>query len=441
MVMLSLFGILFLLIFLSVPIGISVGISTIVTVIFFTDSVQPLTLSQQFFTSLDSFPIMAIPFFMLSGIMMGKGGISKRLLAFAGALIGFIRAGLAMMTVVACMFFSAISGSGPATVAAIGSFVIPAMTKENYGRGYASALTASAGSIGIIIPPSIPFVLYGVVGNVSIGELFLAGILPGVMIGCLLMGVSYLIFRRTETSKSLSQEEVVAATLDTEFSRSFDLKNVWKTFYDAKWALLTPVIILGGIYGSVFTPTEAAAVACVYAFIICNFIYKELSWTDAYDSVVGTLKIIGATTYMISLSIAFSYILSIENIPQNMANFITDFSSNPYVLISLIIVFLLIVGAFIDTIAAIVILTPILLPIATQVGYDPVHFGVIMVVALAIGFVTPPVGANLFVASSIGNVSIEKISKAMVPFFIILLISLFIISFLPFLSLYLPSFM
>jgi C4-dicarboxylate transporter DctM subunit len=434
-----LFAVLFLLIFLSVPIGIAIGIATVVTIVLFSDNIPLLTIAQKVFTSLDSFPIMAIPFFMLAGILMGKGGISKRLLNLAGSLIGFVKGGLAMMTVLACMFFSAISGSGPATVAAIGSFVIPAMKKERYGAGFASALTASGGAIGVIIPPSIPFVLYGVTGNVSIGELFMGGILPGILIGILLMAVSYVILIRKGIEKSAADIEVAAASESGVAGSNKGFKHLVKTVYDAKWALLTPVIILGGIYGSIFTPTEAAAVAILYGFVVGKFLHKELSWKDIYDSMAETLKIVGATLYLIALSVCFAYVLNIENIPQSIAGAIISISDNKYIVILLIIGFLLIVGCFIDTIPAILILTPIFLPITTQVGVDPVHFGVIMVMALAIGFITPPFGANLFVATAIGNVSIEQISKSAVPFFFAMVLGILLVAFLPFLSTYLPS--
>ncbi|MFK2826450.1 TRAP transporter large permease [Bacillus sp. B190/17] len=445
MTTLVLFASLFVFIALSVPIGIAIGLSTLITAMFFTDGIPVMTLTQKVFTSLDSFPIMAIPFFMMAGILMGKGGVSKRLLDFAGSLVGFIMGGLAMVTVLTCMFFAAISGSGPATVAAIGSFMIPAMDKEKYGRGFAAAITASAGAIGVIIPPSIPFVLYGVVGSVSIGSLFLAGILPGIMIGVSLMIVSYFIIKRKaqKAASTVSKESIAlnetSAAIEQIKAKRIDFKHVLKTFYEAKWALLTPVIILGGIYGSIFTPTESAAVAIIYGLIVGMFIHKELSWRDIYDSALETIQVVGATLYMIGLSIAFAYVLNIEQIPQQIADFILGFSTNVYIVLFLIILFLLVVGAFLDTIAALVILTPILLPIVTQVGVDPVHFGVILVTALAIGFITPPVGVNLFVASAIGNISIERIAAAAIPLFVVMLFILFLISYIPFFSTFLPS--
>jgi len=422
-----LFGSLFLFCLLSVPIGISIGLSTITTILFASDNIQLSTIAQKAFTSLDSFPIMAIPFYMLAGILMGKGGVSRRLLDFANSLVGFLIGGLAMVTVLTCMFFAAISGSGPATVAAIGSFMIPAMNEKKYGLGFASAITATAGSIGVIIPPSIPFILFGVIGSVSIGGLFMAGILPGILIGVILMIVSFFIVKK----KNLKTEGLE--------QKKISFKRVWSTFYEAKWALLTPVIILGGIYGSVFTPTEAAVVTIFYALIIGVFVHKEMKWRDIYDSVVETVTITGTTLYMIGLSIAFAYLLTIEQIPGTIASFITSTTDNPIIVLLMINVFLLIVGAFIDTIAALVILTPILLPVAVQIGIDPVHFGVIMITNLAIGFITPPIGVNLFVASGIGKTPMEQIIKSITPLFFAMLVSLLLISYIPAISMFLPN--
>lgn len=422
--MLVLFGTLFILIFLSVPIGFSIGAATIITIYTTIDSINVGTIAQQAFTALDSFPIMAIPFFILAGVLMGRGGVSKRLLDFASSLVGTITGGLAMVTVVGCLFFAAISGSGPATVAAIGSFMIPAMIEKNYGEGFSAALTATAGSTGVIIPPSIPFVLLGVTGGLSISDLFIAGILPGALIGVLLMIASFIIIKLKKIDINPSEKKV-------------NIKEIWTTFYKAIWALLTPLIVLGGIYAGVFTPTEAAAVAIVYALFVGVFIYRELRWKEIYESLVETIKITGATLYMVGLSIAFAYLLTIERIPATIAEGILMASENPIIILLLINLFLLVLGAFLDTIAAIVILTPILLPVAVEIGLDPIHFGVIMVANLAIGFITPPVGVNLFVASAVSKVSFDKIVKASVPLFLTMFIALMLISYVPGLSLFL----
>ncbi|MBM7096930.1 MULTISPECIES: TRAP transporter large permease [Alteribacter] len=424
MTILILFGTLFLFILLSVPIAIALGLSAIFTILITTD-MNLTIIAQRAFTSLDSFPLMAIPFFMLAGVLMGKGGVSKRLLHLATAIVGWVTGGLAMVTVVACMFFSAISGSGPATVAAIGSFMIPEMKRRNYGAGFASAITASAGSIGVIIPPSIPFVLYGVVGSVSVGSMFLAGIIPGLLVGLSLLLISFLISKK---------HNYRAATT------TYSFKDMMTAFWDAKWALLIPVIILGGIYGSIFSPTEAAVVAVVYALVIGTFVYKELNFRNIYQAFVEASIINGATMIIIGLSISFSYLMTAERVPMTIADYLTSLSEHPIVILLLINIFLLIVGAFIDTISALVILTPILLPVVVQVGVDPIHFGVILITNLAIGFITPPVGVNLFVASNISGTRIEAISRAVLPILLMLIISLLVITFVPELSTFLPQY-
>jgi len=420
MTMLILFGSLFIFMALSVPIGIAIGLSSMLT-IYFSDSVDMTMLVQKLFTSLDSFPLMAIPFFMLAGLLMAKGGISEKILNLANQLVGWMVGGLAMVTVVACAFFAALSGSGPATVAAIGSFMIPSMKEKNYSPGFAAAITAAAGCIGVIIPPSIPLILYGVISGTSIGELFKAGILPGILIAIILMIVSY----RTVKKDGNVQPEIVQVNFKTL------LHSIW----DAKWALLAPVIILGGIYGGVFTPTEAAVIAIVYSFVIGTFVHKAMKWKEIKESLLETISLTGATMYMIGTSIAFAYLLSVERIPTTIAESITSISSNPVVILLLINIFLLFVGAFIDTIPALAMLTPILLPIATEAGVDPIHFGIIMVVNLAIGFITPPFGVNLFIASSVGKISIENVMKSMFSILLFMLIGLLIITYFPALSL------
>ncbi|MGJ9384381.1 TRAP transporter large permease [Salipaludibacillus sp. CF4.18] len=421
-----LFASLFLFLLLGIPIVASIGAATLLTM-YFTTTLPLTIIAQKAFSALDSFPLLAIPFFMLAGLLMGKAGVSQRLLNLATILVGWMVGGLAMVTVLACMFFAAISGSGPATVAAIGSFMIPTMREKGYNEGFAGALTAAAGSIGVLIPPSIPFVIYGVIGGVSVGGMFLAGIIPGVILGIGLMVVSYFIAKK----KDYKPEKVINLTF----------KEVLKALYDAKWALLIPVIILGGIYGGVFSPTEAAVVAVVYSLIIGLFVHKELSLTDLYDCFKQTVIINTITMIIISFSITMSYIMIVEQIPGTIASFIMGLSNSPIVILLIINVLLLIVGMFFDTISALVVLTPILLPIVTAVGIDPMHFGVIMVANLAIGFITPPLGANLYVASSVSGIKVEKITRGIMPFLLSLIICLLVITFVPILSTWLPGLM
>ncbi|MBY7144520.1 TRAP transporter large permease [Virgibacillus sp. NKC19-3] len=420
MTMLLLFGSLLILILLSVPIGIAIGIASMLTILV-SDTINMTMLITRLFSSLDSFPLLAIPFFMFAGLLMGRGGISKRILTLANQLVGWMVGGLAMVTIVACTFFAALSGSGPATVAAIGSFMIPEMKKKQYDPGFASALTAAAGSIGVLIPPSIPLILYGVISGTSIGELFKAGILPGLLIGVVLMVFSYIAIKKDGT--------IVTEKTDYSF------KTLLRSIYDAKWALLAPVIIIGGIYGGFFTPTEAAVIAIVYAFLIGTFVHKDLKWQEINESLTETIHLTGATMYMIGTSIAFAYLLSTEQIPMKIANMITSLTSNEIIIILLINLFLLLVGAFVDTIPALAMLTPILLPITTAIGVDPIHFGVIMVMNLALGFITPPFGVNLYIASSVGQTPIEKMFKSMVPIILFMIAALLIVTYVPTISL------
>ncbi len=414
-----LFSTLIILIMMSVPIGITLGLSTLLCLALTTD-IPLIMIAQKSATGLDSFPLLAIPFFILAGALMCNGGISKRLVNLAESLVGFVVGGLAMVTVLACMFFAAISGSGPATVSAIGSFMIPSMKERGYHGEFAAAITAAAGTIGVIIPPSIPFVIYCVVAQESIGDMFIAGVIPGIMIGLALMFVCYLTARKRGYASS---------------SEPPTFKAVSAAFKEAVWALFVPIIILGGIYGGVFTPTEAAVVAVVYSIIIGKFVYKELDFKTLYECLRTSGLINGATEFMIGFSMAFASYLSLAQIPANIGSWLGSVSDNPYVIFMLINVFLLILGCFVDNIAAVIILTPILLPVVKNLGMDPIHFGIIITVNLACGFISPPYGINLFVASAISGESIEKISIAIIPSFLAMVFCLLLLTYFPIFSL------
>lgn len=403
---------------LSLPIGIAIGISTVVCMFLFSEI--PLILIPQYcFTAIDSFPLLAIPYFTLAGNLMGGSGISKRLVIFAESLVGFITGGLAMVTVTSCMFFAAISGSGPATVSAIGSFMIPQMKEKHYDGPFAAALTAAAGSIGIIIPPSIPFVLYGVITGASITEMFLAGIIPGIMIGVTLMFTSYFIAKK--------RNYPVAAD-------RFSLGTVFRALRYSVWALAVPVIIMGGIYGGVFTPTEAAVASVAYALFIGFAVHKELTLSGVLDALRETVVVTGASTFILGLSMSFATYLTIEGIPMRVGEWIVTFSSSKYIVILLIIVFLLIVGCFIDNLSSMIILTPIFLPVVKGFDIDTIHFGLFMTVALGIGFVTPPFGANLFVASTVSNEPIDVIAANAAIFVASMIVVLLILAYCPWFS-------
>ncbi|WP_411953989.1 TRAP transporter large permease [Alkalibacillus sp. S2W] len=418
-----LFGSFAVLLLLSVPIGIALGIATLLTIIA-ADTVPISFLMTELVTSLDSFPIMAVPFFILAGEIMGKGGISERLFNFANSLVGSKTGGFAIATIITCMFFAAISGSGPATVAAIGSIMIPAMVRQGYDKAFATATVAAAGSIGVIIPPSIPMVIYGVTGGASVGNMFIAGIIPGVLVSVSLMVWAYLYSRKMGYKGTLEK---------------ITLKHIGQTFWHAKWAMVIPVIILGGIYGGKFTPTEAAVIAVFYGLFVGLVLHRELRFRDLPKVIADSSLTTATVLIIVGTANAFGKFLTVEQIPNQIANWMLGLTENHIILILLITALLLLVGCFMDTIAAIIILTPILLPIANSIGYDPVHFGIIMVVALAIGFITPPLGVNLFVSSGISGLSIEKISKAVIPFFFAMVFALIMIVFIPDLSTWLIS--
>ena len=400
---------------LSLPVGIALGFATMLTLVLATN-IDPIMVTQCAVAGLDSFTLMAIPFFMLAGNFMRYGGISKRLLDLADNIVGFFTGGLGAITTVTAMFFAAISGSGPATVSAVGSFMIPEMEKKGYDKGYATALSAAAGTIGVIIPPSIPFVIYGVATETSISDLFKAGFIPGILVGCCFLVYNYIIAKKRGWIGN---------------GRKFDFKALWVSFKRAFWALLSPVIILGGIYSGFFTPTEAAAVACVYTLIIGTFVYKEIHWKEFVDCMMDTVVVAGATTFAVGMATSFSYILTLEEVPVSVSNFVLGLTDNKILILLIINLFLLVVGMFMDNICSCTILAPILLPVVASYGVDPVHFGIIMTLNLAIGFITPPYGANLFVGSAIGKIPFQRLVKWIWGFIAVAVLALLIVTYFP----------
>lgn len=408
---------------LTVPIGFSLGIASL-AYIFATDQLTLGFVARNMVTGTDSFPIMAIPFFVFAGELMGGGGISKRLLDVANVFFGRIRGGLAIVTVVVCMFFAAISGSGPATVAAVGGMVVPTMLEKGYDKKFVLALIAAAGSIGVIIPPSIPMVVYSVTVNSSVSSLFLAGFIPGILIGLVLIVYSY-VYARKAGYKG-----------DTEpFSIGRALREVWR----GKWALLSPVIILGGIYGGIFTPTEAAAVSVIYSLIIGLFVHKELNFKQMLDVTKRSCETTATILVVIGCATGFSKVLTLGRIPTTVATLLTTMTDSKVLILLLISLLLLLVGCFMETVCAIMILAPILFPVVTALGVDPIHFGIIMVTNLAIGFITPPLGVNLFVASRVGETTLDVVIRGIVPFLVLMIATLMLITYVPAISMFLPN--
>lgn len=414
----------FLLIFfaLGIPIAISMGLAAAVAI--WWDGGTPLiVLVQRSFTSIDSFPIMSIPFFVLAGVLMEFGGISRRLVNFANALTGHFSGGLAIVTVVTSMFFAAISGSSAATTAALGSILIPAMISRGYHRNFTGAVQSVSGELGVILPPSIPLILYGISTETSIGDLFMAGFLPGLLIAGSLIITVFIIAKKRNYAKETRKSG----------------KELWQAFKESFLALLMPVIILGGIYGGYFTATEAAGVAVGYAFIVGVLIYREIKLKQIMHVLTTSVVTTSAIMFILASAGLFGWILTREGIPQDVAEFFIGISDNPYVFLLLVNLFLLIVGMFMETNASIIILAPLLAPVAIQLGVDPVHFGIIMIVNLALGMCTPPLGINLFISSQIAKINLVQISRGMIPFYVTLLITLLMITYFPQIAMFIPN--
>lgn len=416
-----LFGSFGLLLLIGAPITIALGVSSMATLLFL--EIDLVYLVQVAYSSVDSFPIMALPAFILAGALMEYSGISRRLVNLAEAIAGPATGGLASATVLACLFFGAISGSGPATTAAVGMLMIPAMIRRNYDKGYASAITASSGGLGVVIPPSIPMVIYGVSGNQSISKLFIAGFLPGLMIAAGLMGVNYI----------LCQKKGYVGSAD-----SWSVQKILIAFKEGFWSILAPVVILGGIYSGFFTPTEAAVVAIFYTLFVGIVIHKELKWKGGAKSLEACTWLTGRVLLIMFTARAFGRLLVQYRVPEIVANGMLAMTNNVYLIWALVIAFLIFVGMFMETLATIMILTPVLLPVMVKLGVDPIHFGIVFVVCCEIGFETPPLGENLFIASGIGDTSIEDISVKAIPFSIVEISAVFLIAYIPQISLWLP---
>ena len=404
----------FVLLAMGVPIGVCLALPLLIMI-----AIEPIVpasyIAEVFYSGVANFTMMAMPFFMLSGAIMDSGGLSKRLVRIANSMVGRITGSLGMVTVIACMFFGAVSGSANATVAAIGAIMIPQMVKNGYNKYYATALVAAAGSLGIIVPPSFPMVLYAVTQNVSVGTLFIAGIGPALLVGFVLILINYSYCKK---HKIRGREK---ASLQ-EFGAS--IRDGWP-------ALLMPVVVLGGIYGGIFSATEAAVVAVVYGILVGLFYYKELKIKAMFGMYRDNAIFIGGTMLVLAPSAALGKVFAMQGVTEAINEFFLGRSTNRYVILTLIFLILFLAGMFVQTSPCIVILGPLLFNVASKVGVDPIHFGIVMIMALSIAFVTPPVASNLFVASSMTGIPIMKITRAIMPFIVGLIICLFIIGFVP----------
>lgn len=413
----------FILLLLNVPIAVCLGAASVIAM-GVDGSTSLVAIPQAMFTSVNSFSLMAIPFFILAGNVMATGGISKRLVNFANLLVGGIKGGLSMAAILASMIFAAISGSCPATTAAIGSIMLPEMEKNGYKTDFSAATVAAAGTVGQVIPPSVPMVTFCVLGGCSVGTLFMAGILPGILMGVVMMVISYIY-------------AVKHKIIPVREKKS--LKEILHVLMDSIWAILMPVIILGGIYSGVFTPTESAAVAVIYGLLVGAFIYRDLKLKDIVkilnDSAAGTAVIM----LIMATAGGFSWILTSERIPQLIATTLLGLTSNKYVLLFLFNIVLLIAGCFLNPSAAVILLTPIMLPVLTAVGVSPYLVGIVMIVNLAVGQITPPVGSCLYVACNIAHIKLEPLVKAILPYLIALIATIFVITYVEPISLAIPQ--
>jgi C4-dicarboxylate transporter, DctM subunit len=419
----ALFLMLFIFMGLGMPVAVALGLSSLLTIMAFAhDSLASLSL--KLYDTSEAYTLLAIPFFILGGTFMTTGGVAKRMIRFANACIGHFRGGLAMASVMACMLFAAVSGSSPATVVAVGSIVFGGMVKAGYPKNFAAGVICNAGTLGILIPPSIVMVVYGAATETSVGKLFMAGILPGIMLGLMLMAAIY----------------VRARMLDLPRQPRATLVEALKAGRDSLWGLLLVVIILGGIYGGVFTPTEAAAVAAVYAFVVAVFVYRDLGLKDVPKVMLESGKVTVMLMFIVANALLFAHVLTTERIPQTIAETIVGWGMPAWQFLIVVNILLLIAGMFMEPTGIVLILAPILFPIAQRLGIDPVHLGIIMVVNLEIGMVTPPVGLNLFVTTGITNMSIMQVARAALPWTTVLLVFLLIITYVPIITLALPNF-
>ena len=422
MTVICLFLLLFVFMFLGVPIAISLGLSGAVSILLFSqDSLSSLAI--KLFETSDSYTFLAIPFFLLSGAFMTTGGVAQRLIDFANACVGHIRGGLAIAAVLACMLFAALSGSSPATVAAVGSIAVAGMVRSGYPREFGAGIICNAGTLGILIPPSIVMVVYSAATETSVGKLFMAGVIPGILLGVILMVVIYIVAR---IKKLPAQPRATFSEWLSTARRAF-------------WGLLLLVIILGGIYSGMFTPTEAAAVAAVYSAFIALFVYKDMRLAECPKVLLESGRLTIMLLFIIANAMLFAHVLTTEQIPQQITNWVLSEGLTPLGFLIMVNIVLLVAGSFMEPSAIILILAPIFFPIAMELGIDPIHLGIVMVVNMEIGLVHPPVGLNLFVTSAVTGLTLGQTIRAALPWLSILLMFLLLVTYVPFISLALPN--
>jgi len=415
-------GILLICFILTVPIAVSLGLSSYAFMNLLNMNLGML--GQRMYVALDMSTLLAIPFFILAGNLMNYGGISKRIIDCINSFVGNKTGGFAIVTIIACMFFAALSGSGAATTGAIGGVMIPAMALHGYDKRFAAGTTATAAELGVIIPPSVSMLLYCVAVNQSIADMFLAGFVPGILIGC-----SLILVARIQCGRFGFVGD----------SRTYTFKEKMHSLSHAMWALFMPIIILGGIYGGIFTPTEAAAVSCFYALLVGFVIYRELNIERALKAFYETAVMVGVVMIILSTAGLFAYMLTVKHIPQMVASAMVSVAGNKYTLLLLVNLVLVIIGMFFDGAPAMIVMAPILLPAVMSMGVDPIHFGIIMVCNLALGMITPPFGVNLFVAAQIANIKYIEMIKWIVPYMLVIFCDLMLISYVPQISLFIPN--
>ncbi len=418
-----LLGSFFVLLILGMPVAFALGVAALVGALYSHLPLAAVLLKVS--DSVDDFALLAIPFFVLAGALMSEGGMARRLVAFANIFVGFMRGGLAMVNVLASMFFGGVSGSAVADTSSIGSIMIPMMKKQGYDDHFAVNLTISGATQGIVIPPSHNAIIYSYAagGAVSVAQLFLAGVIPGIMVGLSLMTLSY----------------IIAVQRGYARGNFVPLRDALRITWEALAGLATVIIIVGGILGGVFTPTESAAVAAVWAFFVTMFIYRDLKWRDLPRVLVGAIKTIAMVMIVIGFAGSFGYMMTLMQIPAKATHLLLEISHNRYVVLAMINVLLLILGTFMDMAPLLLICTPIMLPVVTAIGVSPVHFGIIMMLNLSIGLVTPPVGTVLFVGCAIGKIPIEKATRHLWPFWLAMLVVLMLVTYFPFFAMWIPS--